>query len=44
MEARKKSYAEPELTVYGNVEVITQNGNQANADSPNGINNAFSNA
>lgn len=43
MEATKKSYSEPELTVYGNVEEITQNGTLANADTPNGINNAFSN-
>jgi hypothetical protein len=40
----RKTYNEPELTVYGDVEEITQNGHQINADSPSGINNAFSNA
>jgi hypothetical protein len=38
----KKTYNDPELTVYGNVEEITQGGVQANADTPTGNNNAFS--
>jgi hypothetical protein len=39
----KKTYETPELTVYGNVEEITLNGHQVNADTPNGNNNtAFS--
>jgi len=38
-----KTYAKPELVVYGNVEEITQNGHQPNADVPAGPNNtAFS--
>jgi hypothetical protein len=41
---QKKTYSAPELTVYGDVEEITQNGHMTNADSPTGINNAFSNA
>jgi hypothetical protein len=43
MENEKKTWNEPELKTYGNVEEITQNGHQANADTPNGNNNtAFS--
>jgi hypothetical protein len=39
----KKTYNEPTLTTYGNVEEITLNGHQENADTPNGVNNtAFS--
>jgi hypothetical protein len=32
----KKNYEEPVLTVYGDVEAITQNGHQPNADVPGG--------
>lgn len=39
----KKTYVTPELTVYGDVEEITQGGFQQNADVPMGNNNAFSN-
>jgi hypothetical protein len=43
LEKTKKTYVEPELTVYGSVEEITQGGVQPNADVPKGANNAFSN-
>lgn len=43
MTGEKKPYVEPTVTVYGDVEEITQNGNQVNADVPGGANNtAFS--
>jgi hypothetical protein len=43
MAAEKKNYVEPRVTVYGDVEEITQNGHQVNADVPAGNNNtAFS--
>ena len=43
MAAEKKIYVEPRVTVYGDVEEITQNGHQVNADVPAGNNNtAFS--
>lgn len=32
----KKLYVEPRLVVYGDVEEITQNGHQPNADVPGG--------
>jgi hypothetical protein len=44
MEKLREEYVTPELIVYGNVEEITQGGHMVNADSPDGINNAFSNA
>ena len=44
MEKLREEYVVPELIVYGNVEEITQNGHQINADTPVGINNALSNA
>jgi hypothetical protein len=40
----KKSYQKPQMTVHGNVETITRNGNSANSDLPDGTvndNNAF---
>jgi hypothetical protein len=43
MTAEKRPYVEPTVTVYGDVEEITQNGHQVNADVPAGNNNtAFS--
>lgn len=32
----KKVYTKPELTVHGDIEKITLNGNLANSDVPNG--------
>ena len=43
MEKLKEEYVAPELIVYGNVEEITQGGRFRSADSPQGINNGFSN-
>jgi hypothetical protein len=43
MENEKKTWNEPQLKTYGNVEEITQNGSLANSDVPEGVNNtAFS--
>jgi hypothetical protein len=39
----KKTYNEPKLATYGDVEEITLQGHMENADTPEGINNtAFS--
>ena len=35
----KKVYVKPELTVHGDIEKITLNGNLVNADTPSGPNN-----
>lgn len=35
----KKSYTAPVLTVHGDVTKLTLNGQQPNADAPNGNNN-----
>lgn len=43
MEAEKKVYVEPTITVYGDVSEITQTAGVVNADTPSGPNNtAFS--
>jgi hypothetical protein len=43
MEYQKKSYSTPQLIVHGDVEQLTLNGHQVNADIPKGNNNtAFS--
>ena len=34
----KKEYVKPELTIHGDIEKITLNGNLANSDVPNGPN------
>ena len=44
METTKKTYDEPVLTVYGDVEEITLAGGHIFADAPTGVNNAYSNA
>jgi hypothetical protein len=42
-QVEKKSYAKPELLVHGDLEKITLEGNQPNADLPGGDDNtAFS--
>ena len=35
----KKEYIKPELTIHGDIEKITLNGNLANSDVPNGTSN-----
>jgi hypothetical protein len=43
MTSNKKPYNQPMLIIHGDVEKITQNGHQANADVPSGNDNtAFS--
>ena len=39
MQRQKKNWLAPKITVYGDVETITQNSNAANCDTPCGPSN-----